>query len=173
MAAVYPDALATHLHEFSDELNYPEAMRKSGGVSGGFDLSRYGFCVFIYAKPPMRRAFQFGITDMSRPGFWPPRRSLTHIYHGVSDLQGNGSPDSECLISICAAMFCTNHTIGPPRFLRSCSKVCYDSDNETVSARSDLVRDVSVVAPPLGSDGAHVARLTPSPNVIPRMSSAM
>lgn len=102
------------------------------------------------------------------PLHYKPARS-----YSISDLGGNGSLASKCLLVICAAMFCTNHTIGPPRFLRYCSKVCYDSDNATVSARSDLVRDISAVAPPLGSDGARVASLTPSATGVPRMSSAM
>ena len=79
MAAIYHDALATRLHGFSDELNYPEAMRTSRGVSGRFNLSEYDSCVFIYAKPPMRRAFQFGITDMTGPGCWPPRGNVTSL----------------------------------------------------------------------------------------------
>ena len=88
-------------------------------------------------------------------------RNLSPVYYkparlyGVSDLGGNGFPDHKNLVSICAAMFSTNHAIGPPRFFRYCSKVCCNSDNATVSARSDLVHDVSVDAPPLGSM-AHV-----------------
>jgi hypothetical protein len=79
VAAIYHDVLATCLHGFSDELNYPEAMRTSGGVSGRFNLSKYDSCVFTYAKPPMRRAFQFGITYMTGPGCWPPRGNVTSL----------------------------------------------------------------------------------------------
>lgn len=136
----------------------------------------YSECVFLSGNG-LRHLVIYAIDEESdiyavagniSPGHYKPAWS-----YGVSDLGSNVSLDSECLISICAAMFGTNHTIGPPCFLRYCSKVCYDSDNATASARFDLVRDVSVVAPPLGSGGARVVSQTPSATDAPRMSLAM
>ena len=54
---------------------------------------------------------------------------------------------TESVVSICAAMFCTNHTVGAPLSLRYCSAFCFHSDNGRVSTRSDLVIDVSIIAP--------------------------
>ena len=63
---------------------------------------------------------------------------------------GTASTGTGSVVSICAAMFCTNHTIGARFSLRYCSEFCFRSDNGRVSTRSGLVNDVSVVTPAHG-----------------------
>ena len=81
------------------------------------------------------------VNDMSL-SHYQPAKAYIHNSVGSSVSTGSGS-----ITSICAAMSCTNHTVGMRSSLRYCSKFCFDSDNGTVSTRSDLVDDVSVVAP--------------------------
>ena len=82
VAAIYHDVLATRLHGFSYELNYPETTRTLKSFSGGFVLSEYDSCVLIRAKPRMRRSFQFGATDMTSSGSGPTRGSETSPIFG-------------------------------------------------------------------------------------------
>ena len=102
------------------------------------------------------------------PEHYQPARS-----YGSEGINCSNSPSSGSPISICAALSCTNHTVSAPRSLRYCSKVCFESDNATVSARSNLVRDVSVVTPKLVSWGAHAVSQTPSMPVTPGLSSVV
>ena len=54
-------------------------------------------------------------------------------FHNGSSLEGSDLLNLDCQISLYAAMFCTRHILGPPRFLKYCSKVCFDSDNAKVT----------------------------------------
>ena len=76
------------------------------------------------------------------PSSYRPMRAYT-----PGHVCGAASMGTESVVSICAAMFCTNHTIGARFSLRYCSEFCFHSDNGRVSTRRDLVSDVSVVTP--------------------------
>ena len=60
VAAIQHDVLATALHGFSYELNYPEESYAPKSIFTGFVLCEYDSCLLIRKKPRMRRSFQFG-----------------------------------------------------------------------------------------------------------------
>ena len=73
----------------------------------------------------------------------------------------------------CAVMFCAEHTCGPPRLLKYCSEICFDSDNAKVTSRPGIVASLSVVIPPQSNDAHEVCCSAPSSNVTRRLSSTM
>lgn len=85
-AAIYHDALASRLHELSDELSYLEAMHTSRGLSGRFNLSKFDSCVFIYDGPPCEGSPIWSL------GHDRARMLATKGKCDVSDFQGCNRP---------------------------------------------------------------------------------